>query len=149
MSTRLSRRRGLKLIAGGAGALLVDHLHARSAERAPVQRSLTALQSAVSGKVLVRGTGDYDITRHSMVWNPRVAGLRQPDAIVQATSPQDVAAAIKFARAHGLKVAVRSGGHNYQGAVLRNGGLLLDLSSLKNVSVDEAQRGGRTWGQKR
>ena len=139
MIRRLSRRRGLELIAGGAGALLVDPLCPWSAERA-VQPGLGALQSSVRGKVAVRGTGDYDSTRHRMVWNPRVADLRQPDAIVQIASSQDVAAAIKFARAHGLKVAVRSGGHNYQGAVLRDGGLLLDLSGLKYISVDAGQR---------
>ncbi|HEY0340182.1 MAG TPA: FAD-binding protein, partial [Steroidobacteraceae bacterium] len=135
MIRRLSRRRGLELIAGGAGALLAGPLCA-SAEHAAAH-DLTALQNAVRGKVVVRGTGDYDNIRHRMVWNPRVADLRLPDAIVQVTSPQDVAAAIKFARAHGLKIAVRSGGHNYQGAVLRNSGLLIVLSGLKPVCVAE------------
>jgi FAD/FMN-containing dehydrogenase len=140
MIRRLNRRRALELIAASAGALLVGPSHAFGAERGAAQRSLSALQNAVRGKVVVRGAAGYDSTRRSMVWNPRVADLRVPDAIVQVTSAQDAAAAIKFARAHGLKVSVRSGGHNYQGAVLRNGGLLLDLSGLKYVSVDVGRR---------
>jgi len=140
MIRRLNRRRGLQLIAGGAGALLVDPSHAFHPERAAVQRSLSELQNAVRGRVVVRGAAHYDSTRRRMVWNPRVADLRAPDAIVQVTSAQDAAAAIKFAHTHELKVSVRSGGHNYQGAVLRNGGLLLDLSGLKHVSVDAGRR---------
>ena len=140
MIRRFNRRRGLQLIAGSAGVLLVDLSHAFGAERASVQDSLSALQNAVQGKVALRGAAGYDSTRRSMVWNPRVADLRVPDAIVQVTSAQDAAAAIKFAHANGIKVSVRSGGHNYQGAVLRSGGLLLDLSGLMHVNVDVGRR---------
>jgi FAD/FMN-containing dehydrogenase len=136
----LNRRKGLALLAGGAGALLVRRSYALSAAFAATQRHLQDLQRAVRGKVTLPGASDYDRIRHSMVWNRLVADLRPPAAIVAVTSPQDVAAAISFARARGLRVSLRSGGHNYQGAALRDGSLLLDLSGLSAISVDGQRR---------
>ncbi|HTY93954.1 MAG TPA: FAD-binding oxidoreductase [Steroidobacteraceae bacterium] len=80
------------------------------------------------------GDADYEAQRTSMVWNARKPP-RFPDAIVNVIDPADAAAAVRFAREHGLKVGVRGGGHHYNGTVLRQGGLLLDLSGLGEVQI--------------
>ncbi|EUA06735.1 FAD binding domain protein [Mycobacterium xenopi 4042] len=59
--------------------------------------------------------------------------------IVQAHNTDDVVAAICYARAHGHRVGVRSGGHNWSASHLRDGGLLLDVSRLDHCSVDTEQ----------
>ena len=77
---------------------------------------------------------------------------RRPAVVASCTSPDDVAAALAFARGSGLEVSVRGGGHGYAGLALTDGGLMVDLSPMKAVGVDpEARRaqcgGGVTWGE--
>src|SRR6516164_10486176 len=60
-------------------------------------------------------------------------------------------AAVRFARAHGLLVSVRGGGHNITGNAVCEGGLMIDLSPMKSVRVDPLKRvaraeAGLTWG---
>jgi FAD/FMN-containing dehydrogenase len=70
--------------------------------------------------------------------------------IVRCVGASDVAAAFDFARAHELEVAVRGGGHNPAGHCVCDGGLVIDLSLMRNVEVDGEARiarteGGATW----
>ena len=48
--------------------------------------------------------------------------------------------AVRFAREHGLLVAVRGGGHNIAGSAICDGGLVIDLSAMRSVRVDPAHR---------
>ncbi|WP_237105119.1 FAD-binding oxidoreductase [Nonomuraea sp. MG754425] len=89
----------------------------------------------LQGPLVRRGEAGYEALRAAMVWN----GLkpeRFPDVIVQAASERDVRTAVRFARSAGLRVAVRSGGHNWVGSSVRDGGLLIDLSRLDACAVD-------------
>ena len=77
---------------------------------------------------------------------------RRPSIVVRCASAPDVAAALACARENGLEVSVRGGGHNYAGCSLCDGGLMIDLTPMKSVTVDpEAKRlkcgGGTTWGE--
>ena len=137
-----ARRAALGLMVAGAGALLSKAGPARgmSAKPALSGPALKALRESVAGRVIAATDPDFNAARSATVWNQRVAGLRRPDAIVQVGSVQDVVNAVKFARAHRLKVAPRSGGHNYEGAALRDGGILLDLSRLDQFEVSAPQR---------
>ncbi len=94
----------------------------------------------IQGAVIPKDSINYASARDAMVWNRRVTQARSPDAIVQVASAKDVVTAIRFARANGFKVAIRGGGHNYQGSPLRDGALLLDLSRLTAVEVNASQR---------
>jgi FAD/FMN-containing dehydrogenase len=98
------------------------------------------LQKKIAGRVIPKGDAAYAKASVASVWNKRVAGIRSPGAIVQATSSQDVAEAVRFAKAHDLKIAIRGGGHNYHGAVLRDGSLLLDLGALRSMQIDAPNR---------
>jgi FAD/FMN-containing dehydrogenase len=86
-----------------------------------------------------RGEEGYEDARRAAVWNARKPD-RRPDVIVKARSEEDVVAAVRDARASGLRVAVRSGGHNWFGASVRDDGMLLDLSELSSVEIDPAAR---------
>ncbi|MFE2431050.1 FAD-binding oxidoreductase [Streptomyces sp. NPDC059373] len=71
------------------------------------------------------------------MWNERKP-VRFPDLIVIAKDEQDVVQAVRLARAEGLAVSVRSGGHSWVGNGVREGGLLIDLSLLQEITVDPA-----------
>jgi len=86
-----------------------------------------------------RGDTGYDAARRAAVWNGRKPD-RFPDVVVQAESAGDVIAAVKLAKARGLKIGVRSGGHSWAAAFLRDGGMLLDLSRMNAFTVDTATR---------
>jgi FAD/FMN-containing dehydrogenase len=92
-----------------------------------------------SSTVVWRGDPAYETTRRRMVWNGRLPD-RFPEVIITVASDQDVVEAVKLARVRGLRISVRSGGHNWVGSSLRDGGMLVDLSRLDAVTVDPAAR---------
>jgi FAD/FMN-containing dehydrogenase len=108
--------------------------------------SLVELQRSLAGSVIGPGDPEYDAAR--VCFNALVD--RRPAVIARCAGPDDVAAAFLFARANGLEVAVRGGGHNPAGHCLLDGGLVIDLSQLRGVEVDgdagvARAEGGSTW----
>lgn len=96
------------------------------------------------GSIFERGCDGYEEARKAAVWNGRKPD-RFPDWILVAANEQDVVKAVKFAKQNGLRIGIRSGGHSVVATGVRDGGLLIDLSRLLNVEVDE---GGKTaWVQ--
>jgi FAD/FMN-containing dehydrogenase len=98
-----------------------------------------ALRTELTGRVIDASDIDYDTARS--VWNGDID--RRPAAIVRCSDNSDVAAAIAFARQQGLQISVRGGGHGFWGAAVPAGGLVIDLSELRGVSVDPGSR--RAW----
>jgi len=99
------------------------------------------------GRLVRRGDADYASVR--AVWNGMIE--KQPALIARVQGVADVIEAIRFARKHDLLISVRSGGHNVAGTGLCDGGLTIDLSSMKGVLVDAGAReavvqAGATWG---
>jgi FAD/FMN-containing dehydrogenase len=108
--------------------------------------SLVELQRSLAGSVIAPEDPEYDAAR--VCFNALVD--RRPAGIARCAGPDDVAAAFEYARANGLDVAVRGGGHNPAGHCLLDGGLVIDLSQLRGVEVDAEARvaragGGSTW----
>ena len=76
---------------------------------------------------------------------------RRPALIAQCSGTADVVSAVNFARAHGLLLSIRGGGHNVAGNAMNDGGVVIDLSPMRGVHVDVAKNtvraaGGATWG---
>ena len=137
----IGRRELLRLLAGTSSALLTGCALTSTgrARRGTGIPNWTGLQQSVQGRVVPLGAADYESSRRGMLWN----GLkpeRFPDAIVHVGAESDVGEAIRFARQHNLKVAVRGGGHHWHNPALRQGGLLLNLSGLNRLEVDAQNR---------
>jgi FAD/FMN-containing dehydrogenase len=76
---------------------------------------------------------------------------RRPALIARCADVADVIGAVNHARERGLRVAVRSGGHNGAGLGSCDEGLVIDLSTMRGTRVDPAARtvraqGGCRWG---
>ncbi len=115
-------------------------------ESAHVVEHLSELRRSLAGAVLGPSDAEYDAARRC--FNALVD--RRPAVIVRCAGAADVVAAFDFARAHGLEVAVRGGGHNPAGHCVCDGGLVIDLSRMRTVDVDGDSRiaradGGATW----
>ena len=99
------------------------------------------------GELVTPEHAEYDEAR--AVWNGTVD--RRPRAIARCSDAADVVAAVRFARDRDLEIAVRGGGHNVAGTAVCDGGLVIDLSAMRAVSVDPDTRmvrvqGGALWG---
>jgi FAD/FMN-containing dehydrogenase len=104
--------------------------------------------SRFAGRLVGPEDADYDEVRK--VYNAMID--RRPGLIAQCASPDDVAQIIGFARTQNLPLAVRGGGHNGAGLGTVDAGVVIDLSSLRDIRVDPQARtvrvgGGCTWGE--
>ena len=85
----------------------------------------------------------YDAARR--VWNGAID--KHPEVVVSCLGVDDVIEAVGYARAHDLGVAVRSGGHHVAGSSVLEGGMVIDVSALREVEVDaDARRVGVAGG---
>ncbi len=89
-----------------------------------------------AGVLLRPDDAGYDEAR--AVWNGMID--RRPALIARCRSAEDVRLAVELARRHRLLVAVRGGGHNVAGSAVCDGGLMIDLSPMRRVTVDERSR---------
>jgi FAD/FMN-containing dehydrogenase len=100
------------------------------------------------GTLLRPGDAGYEDARrvHNGLVNKR------PALIAQCRDTSDVADAVRLAQLLGLEVAVRGGGHNVAGRATIDGGVMIDLSQMKEIHVDPERRrvraqGGVTWAE--
>jgi FAD/FMN-containing dehydrogenase len=109
--------------------------------------SLRLFHEQMRGAVLTSGDLGYDRAR--AIWNGRIDG--RPKAIARCVAAADVITAVNFAREHGLLLSIKSGGHSYAGKSTCNDSLMIDLSQMNDVQIDERARTavvgpGATWG---
>jgi FAD/FMN-containing dehydrogenase len=104
--------------------------------------ALTGLIAAVRGEVIQPGDATYDEAR--MVYNAMID--KRPALIVRARDVADVIATVTFARAQGLLLAIRGGGHNGPGLGTVDQGVVLDLGPMHGVRVDPVARTARVEG---
>lgn len=100
-----------------------------------------------AGELVDPGSARYDDARQ--VANGR--WVKRPALIARCSSTADVQAALAYARANGLQVAVRCGSHSTAGFSSTDGGVVIDVGPMKASSIDVASRTGRfgagmTWG---
>jgi FAD/FMN-containing dehydrogenase len=91
---------------------------------------------AIRGRVIQPTDADYDSAR--ALYNGMID--KRPKMIARCVDVADVITAVNFAREQRLLLAVRGGGHNGPGLGSCDGGLVIDLSMMKGVRVDPANR---------
>jgi FAD/FMN-containing dehydrogenase len=91
------------------------------------------------GALLLPQSEGYEKARH--IRNPAID--KHPAMIVVPTGVVDIQAAVNFARAHDMLVAVKCGGHSFSGQSTCDGGMMIDLSGLSGVRVDPAAK--KAW----
>ena len=100
---------------------------------------------SLDGRAVLPDDAGWDVARS--VWNGMID--RQPLGVIQAASPEDVVAGIGSRRDLGLPLAVRGGGHNVAGNGTVEGGLVIDLRPMHDVSVDPGTRVVRSGAARR
>lgn len=103
---------------------------------------------ALSDKLHSSTSPYYEESRNSY-WATQAAAIG-PACILAPTTTQDVSTAVKLLSASNCQFAVRSGGHNSWGASTIQGGVVIDLSALNEVTVSADQKStrvgpGRRW----
>ena len=96
----------------------------------------------LEGTVTNPGDEGYDAAR--LTFNGMID--RRPAVIVTCRSTDDVVAAVRAARAAGLPIAVRGGGHGVAGHAMADGALVVDLREMRSVTVDPERRRARAGG---
>jgi FAD/FMN-containing dehydrogenase len=116
---------------------------------APVlgEATVQELREAVRGELLAPDDAGY--AEAAQAWNG-VHYDRRPALVARCSGAADVIAAVGFARANDLPIAVRGGGHSVAGFSTVDDGLVIDLGPMNGVRVDpEARRayvgGGAVW----
>src|SRR6056297_489285 len=99
-------------------------------------QTIPKLRTAIRGEVILPSHPDYNKARS--IWNGMID--RKPAVIVQCAKATDVIPAIQFARENNLVISILGGGHHIAGNSIVEDGLVIDLSKMKNVTVDPQQR---------
>src|SRR5260221_5462230 len=102
----------------------------------------SSLHRRFKGDLLRPGEGGYEYARG--VWNGMFA--RSPGLIARCADVSDVQSAIRATAATGILTAVRCGGHSLAGFSTCDGGLVIDLSRMRQVTVDPEARQARFAG---
>jgi hypothetical protein len=99
-------------------------------------QSISTLQQSLRGRVIGPDDADYDDAR--ALYNGMID--KRPRLIARCVDVADVITAVNFGRDQGLLIAIRGGGHNGPGLGSCDDGLVIDLSMMKSVRVDPANR---------
>ncbi|HXA03462.1 MAG TPA: FAD-binding oxidoreductase [Bryobacteraceae bacterium] len=112
-----------------------------------LQAAITDFRAHLRGELIEPGHSRYEEARQ--VYNGMIS--RKPRLIAQCVDEVDVVTSVGFGHRNGLRVAIRGGGHNAGGLGVCDDGLVIDLSPIKYVHVDEAKKtvrvgAGCRWG---
>ena len=89
--------------------------------------------TGLTGKVITKAHKEYEEAR--IMWNRAIE--QYPLAIVYCETKEDVINSIKWARNNQVPIRIRSGGHHYAGYSTGNDVLVIDVSLMKHISIDE------------
>ena len=107
-----------------------------------IEEVYSSLRRRFNGDLLRPAEIGYEDAR--VVWNGMVA--RAPGLIARCADVSDVQVAVRVASDIGVLTAIRCGGHSLAGFSTCDGGLVIDLSKVRNVSVDADARRARVSG---
>jgi FAD/FMN-containing dehydrogenase len=110
--------------------------YSTSPETGTTAVSIPRLRCLLNGRVVTPDDARYDEAR-TVYWG---GTDRRPAAIVRAKDAADASRVVSLARESGLELAVKSGGHSLAGHGVSEGGIVLDLSEMKGLEVNVAER---------
>ncbi|MCE9684272.1 FAD-binding oxidoreductase [Halomonas alkalisoli] len=102
------------------------------------QSAIKEFTNGLAGSVILPEDPQYDEVRQ--IWNAMID--RRPSMIARCTSPADVVHSLNFMRQHDLPFSIRGGGHNIAGNAVCDDGLMIDLSLMKRVNIDQGLHRG-------
>ncbi len=102
----------------------------------------SSLHRRFKGDLLRRGDDGYEDAR--VIWNGMVA--RAPGLIARCADINDVQNAVRAASEAGILTAIRCGGHSLAGFSTCDGGMVIDMSRMRQVTVDPEARRARIAG---
>src|SRR5215217_8244093 len=108
----------------------------QTAPRSLSEAAVENLRDSLRGQLLRMDDADYEAARRVFNWMID----RRPALIVRCAGAADVVASVNFAREHDLPLSVRGGGHSVAGTAVCEGGVMLDLASMKDIRVDPERR---------
>ncbi len=112
-----------------------------SRQAPPAAPLVSELRTLFKDRLILPGDSTYDQAR-----TPFYGGFdRRPAAIVRTADANDVSRVVSIARQNGIVLAVRSGGHSTAGHGVCDGGIVLDLSNMKDLQIDAEQH--TAWAQ--
>lgn len=146
-ATALAATRAAPLWAqAGAQAAMPDQVAAVSGTGKALTLSASQIKdfrAGMHGQLLLAQDAGYEAARR--LWNP--AFNRRPALIARCADAADVMRAVNFARTHGLRTAVRGGGHSLSGQSVCDGGLMIDMQPMKGIELDvQRQRASAQGG---
>lgn len=100
------------------------------------ESAIQKFKGTLRGQSLCPGEQGYDAVRAV----PNAMIDRRPALIARCAGAADVIACVRFAREHDLVLSVRGGGHSVAGKAVCDGALMVDLSAMRGIRVDPAQR---------
>jgi len=111
-----------------------------------MRQAINSIRASFGGSLYQSGDEGFDAARG--VWNAMIDKV--PAMIARCSDAQDVIAAVKLAVAQDLPIAIRGGGHNVAGHAVCDGGVMIDMSRMRGVTVDADARiavveGGALW----
>src|SRR5215216_1469527 len=94
--------------------------------------SMEELRTIFPNRVIAPADAEYDKARTTFY-----GGIdHRPAVIIRVTNADEVARVIALARSTGMELSVRSGGHSVLGHCIADGGIVLDLSLMRDLEID-------------
>ena len=97
------------------------------------QTAIEAFKADFSGSVMLPDDVQYEETRQ--IWNAMID--RRPSMIARCSSLDDIVQSLNYVRANDLPFSIRGGGHNIAGNSVCDNGVMIDLSLMKGVLIDQ------------
>ncbi|MGL5152689.1 MAG: FAD-binding protein [Clostridium sp.] len=91
------------------------------------------LQLKLTGEIITKEHKDYDF--HRLAWNRAINKF--PKIINYCYTNEDIKNAIEFGKNEGLRIKIRSGAHHYEGYSTGDDELVIDVSRMNKIDINE------------
>ena len=102
----------------------------------PNQAKIQVFSQTLNQSLILPNDSEYDNARS--VWNGMID--KRPAMIAMCINVDDIINCVNFARANNLLVSIKGGGHSVAGKAVCNDGLMINLSQMKNIKVNETNK---------